>query len=878
MKVVKPQRVGALTRVIEHGGRCHFVVGALGFFPLGNATPLTEVDLWKFLPKALPQGAVFDAAMPKSRGEVLLSGACYAPGGRARQCAVRARVGPVDKTLYVFGDRRWVDGEASEPAPFEVMPLDWSRAFGGEGFTLNPLGKGAVAVDGAHPLPNVESPAARVAQPSDRPAPAGFGAVDFTWPQRASKRGTYDQEWLDTLYPGFAADIDWTIFNDAQPDQWVDGFWRGDEAISLTNLHPSSAVLEARLPGFVARAFVTLQPEGAEAEPGPEALVEVPLRLDTVHLFPSEERVALVWRGTVEVREDDGADVRHLLLAMEDLGAPRDAAHYRAVLTRRLDKKRGAVEALRDRDLMPPPREGATPVAASTDAFTEALAYEGHLEQNAARRVAKEREETRERLRAQGLDPDVYGPPPPPPAPAPQQPGEDLGAYVERADAEVEAAQASAASRDAAAREELKALCAAHGLDFEAMTTNGQRPEFSADEQIEALRSHAAAARAAGQPSPEVEAMLDDPALRERMRAAEEALREARLKHGHMFPEGPARSPAEAARLRAWVEARLRSGEGVAGADLSGADLSAMDLSGANLRGCQLDGARLAGASLRMATLSDAVLARADLTGADLTRADLSGANLGRATLPRARLDGADLTRAVLAESVLDGATAAGAKLSGCDLYRASLASVDLSGVDLSGAALLEVKLGGARLDGAKLVKATLLECALTGASLVGADLTGAVLYAVKADGAVLREARADNLRAVMGCSLDDAVLLAASLRGANLRETRLDRADLRRATLDEADLSGASLREAKLHQASARNSRWIKADLRGAGMIHVDLMDALLTKADLRGAELQGANLFRADLFRTKGDRSTGLADIYAAKARIDRRRGAEG
>jgi hypothetical protein len=61
------------------------------------------------------------------------------------------------------------------------------------------------------------------------------------------------------------------------------------------------------------------------------------------------------------------------------------------------------------------------------------------------------------------------------------------------------------------------------------------------------------------------------------------------------------------------VEAAVKSGANLSGADLSGADLSWADLSSADL--------------------SWADLSRADLSGANLSRADLSGANLSRANL-----------------------------------------------------------------------------------------------------------------------------------------------------------------------------------------------------------------------------------------------------
>jgi len=67
------------------------------------------------------------------------------------------------------------------------------------------------------------------------------------------------------------------------------------------------------------------------------------------------------------------------------------------------------------------------------------------------------------------------------------------------------------------------------------------------------------------------------------------------------------------------VEAAVKSGANLSGADLSGANLSGADLSGADLSGADLSGADLSGANLSRANLSGANLSRADLYGADLS-------------------------------------------------------------------------------------------------------------------------------------------------------------------------------------------------------------------------------------------------------------------
>src|SRR3990167_839760 len=90
------------------------------------------------------------------------------------------------------------------------------------------------------------------------------------------------------------------------------------------------------------------------------------------------------------------------------------------------------------------------------------------------------------------------------------------------------------------------------------------------------------------------------------------------------------------------LEAAVKSGANLAGADLSGANLSGANLAGADLSGANLYRANLSGADLSGANLSGADLSRANLSGADLTGANLAGASLSGADLYRANLSGAD--------------------------------------------------------------------------------------------------------------------------------------------------------------------------------------------------------------------------------------------
>ena len=80
-------------------------------------------------------------------------------------------------------------------------------SYGGEAFPDNPLGRGHAPIplaDGRlyHPLPNVEAPGHLISSTGSEPKPAGFMPLDFTWPFRMGKAGTYDEAWVKERFPG----------------------------------------------------------------------------------------------------------------------------------------------------------------------------------------------------------------------------------------------------------------------------------------------------------------------------------------------------------------------------------------------------------------------------------------------------------------------------------------------------------------------------------------------------------------------------------------------------------------------------------------------------------------------------------------------------
>ncbi len=865
MKILKPLRLSFVHRTFEHKRRCLFVPTVMALFPFDSPKSIgSEVDLWKMAGKELGRFGVLDHCMWKPRGELLVTGHCHPPGKKEAPWAhVRVTLGSIDKTLYIIGDRTWGLMGPSDPVPFTQKPIDWAHAFGGEKYPQNPLGKGLSPYkteSGApmHPLPNIEDPRHVVKSKADRPEPAGLGPFDLTWPHHFAKMGTYDKKWLEEQFPGFALDIDFGVFNVAPPDQRLEGFFRGDETFRIENMHAEKSVIESRLPSVLGRCFLQLSPEKGDD------LVEVPLHLETVQLFPHLERGILFFRGIHEIDEADASDVRVAMAALEDLeGEPKPRAHYEEVFAQRMDRKNAHLHMLRDGDLMPKSLpEAPKPVPVVGDAYDEVIGQEHLALKNARRKAQIELDRGRDRAIAMGADPaTVPRQTVPPEEEVPSL--DELPAYVDRMNTEADRQQAEAEKKQAEAEKKLRAMCASQGLDYDEIIRKARRektgpPKFSADKEIEKLRDMAQLSANAGVPLPGVAEKLADPDLLDKLRKAEEQIHMAYRIAAHHAEPPPAMEAEESERAREDLRRAWASGQKVSRRDFSGADLSGIDLSGADLEEVYLEGANLEGANLTGANLDRAVLARANLKNTKLSLASLREANLGRAVLEGAHFEGADLSGATLHET-----DAAGAVLKGVLLDGALLIELRLEGADLSGARgeklfFVKSNLRGVKWQGAKLGKSSFIESDLTDADFTGADLAACTFVGVTADGARFDGALLDNLRVVHGSTMERASFKGAKLPGSNLRGTKLQSSDFTDATISKSDLSEADLRGASLQRAIAIDSRFVGTDLRNARCISANLMLGIMHKARLAGADFTGANLFAADLLRAVGDDET--------------------
>lgn len=902
MKVVKPMRLGVVPRVFMSQRTPHLLVTAfVGFSYDRPARLLYEPTVWQMATEELGRDGILDELNPKIRGELLVTGRCYPPGRVARPASsVRVKLGPIDKSLYVIGDRTWGLLGMSDPVPFTEMPVTWRNAFGGEGFARNPLGKGHG--DKAAALPNIESPKHLIRARGDCPMPAGFDGYDATWPQRFSKIGTYDSAWLNECFPGFARDLDPTMFNMAPEDQQIDGFFRGDEAFVVENMHPDKPRIEGALPGVAIRCFVCFKTrDGVEIR-------EPAMKLDTVRLFPHRERGVVLFRGGVEIREDDAKDVVAVLVACEAMGAPRPVAYYHEYLIPRLGPRDPDLPDDEDDVLMPEPEDPEAPPLPDDrlSGLASRLRRQGFLGGTPDRAVK------RAAVVAAGAGVAAAGV-------QGAEAEEDLD--VEALEAELSEMESDPEHLHAAADEDGAELAmdAPEGDEEEEESfawteaDTGVSPEMGAEPMAPAEPTTITASAEDAEDAEDPEALREHDAfvewgkkqLRDRgvdpealvaqagqsddlapLDESEEALvrlvdnkTSTRLKvHGVDVGELLARARQNAAEHPAEIDLsqvreRLRETlerEGVAPEKVeelvSALDWQAFDDEGGAANEAELhdDIADEAPEVVRAVPeepaedlLAEDLVSEDEDFGGELTEdetelAEDEGESAEDEDFPFAEEldeegsffaewgeDGPMLAHLLPAASPLDSQDALRLRheVEAGHKEGRSFAGADLTGADLSHLDLEGIDFRGAILESAFLTGSNLRKAKLTGAILARANLEAADLSEAKLDGANLGSARLRDVKASGGVDFSEAVLARADLLGADLSGANLSGADLSEAILSETNLEDIVAVKATFQQVDLTGARLAGARLSGCTFNEVNVSDVDFTGVDLSAA-----------------------------------------
>lgn len=325
MELINATRmVAGYTMGVDPSGREVLVIAVKGTFRLPEpGEPLLLADqqqpllfsdvFWGEPGRSAPRYET-DFAPRKLRCDVLLNGTAYAPHGRpVTRVQVGCRVGSWTKTFDVVGDRVWeagADGIGASPTiPFERMPVDYGRAFGGTddrspdpalhaAYLRNPVGRGFHKhlkrewVDGS-PLPNTEEPGRPITWVEGNYRPVAFGPIGRNWDPRFRLAGTYDDKWLEEHFPFLPPDFNELYYQAAPPDQQIP--WpQGGEEIVLLNMTPAGRT-HFVLPVFDAPIHVFNA--NGDQEDGA-------LALDTILLEPDLGNVSLVWRATRPLRRN----------------------------------------------------------------------------------------------------------------------------------------------------------------------------------------------------------------------------------------------------------------------------------------------------------------------------------------------------------------------------------------------------------------------------------------------------------------------------------------------------------------------------------------------------------------------------------------------
>lgn len=859
MHVIKPMALGLSSRPLEFRQRFGLSISGCLFVPFdqGDKGRLwTEASMWDFLSQEMAVPLI-DEVVPKVDAEFLVHGHAYTQPQRSNAVAVRAQVGPLSKTVYVFGERQWVGRSPSEPAPFTSLPLGWERAYGGPGFAENPLGTGhAPGAESQARLPNLELPTSRLVRPGEPIVPAGFGALDVMNPQRQALRGTYDDSWQKEHAPGFPPDIDWHYFNLAPKDQWFGTPLTGTEPFEFEHMHPRLPKVQGRLPGLRVRAFASYRGDPS-ASKNPYRLREVPMRLTTLWFFPHAECLVMIFQGLAQCAEDDASDILRLVGAVERLGEEKDPSHYLEVLGQRLDARLAAVHALNDAVLLP---TGVDLADARFEARQAAMKPDGLKEDAQYRRAQVDVELARDQARRMGKDPDALGLKMPPPA-KPVTLAE-LPAHIEQAVAQAEQ-QKWATVEEAVDRVEQALELLKSGKVDPAQLVHRGPPTFRARDELRAVLE---GFERAGKPVAEgTRKQLADTFAKQELNHQMTYLHTAH----HQPPVAPLAGEA-AARCRGEVEWLLKRGvKRWPAIDLTGADLSGMDLSGIDLSAAWLESANLGGCRLRRTNFAGAVLAHAQFKGADATEAYFGGANLGKAHLAEAIFDDANFSGAVLAGCDLKHTRFIRARLSQTDLMDTRWGDADWRGVRADGIVFHKLDLKGVDFGKARLSQCTFVECDLTQVAFEGARMKGVTFTQCR-----LEKARFVAAAMPGTVFVDKTRLAQADFSGADLSQANLGECDASRARFVEARLEGANLGKAVLTgcdftRAQAAGALLRKALMPRSVLAGANLMNAILQGADLRSADLSGANLYGADMARVLLDPNTLMLQANLDRAR---------
>lgn len=845
MEIHKPEDVMLMLGYASLAGKPMLTV-TVGFACDSDHTRLKEQDAWKWLAPQFPDEP-FDLGEKKVRGGFGVAGSARAPAGQAvTGLTVRAGVGKLESHLLVQGDRYWIRGlagwSASEPESFEHMPIGLARAYGGADWPYNPYGRGYCPDPDASEhqlLPNIEWSATPVLKPSDQPRTATLGPHPIASEHRLQWLGTLDDKWKEKRLPWLPDDTNLRWFDRFDAAQCQDSYWRGDEAWHVENMHPQGAV-RGKLPGLRPRLLMRTIAD-------PDRHVELGLDLDTVWLFPNDERSVVLYRAQVEVSREDAKDIRGLAVFVETLSDKLRPLEYWSQQWRHaLEQATVIASAVPAAD--PELLDQVQAVHKQYGDEAQTLSYTIRQEIDHAMQEGKE--DTANSLRGIGLDMEKMkrdAPPVPEESDVPFNPPKDAAGFAAALRSRIDE---EFAEGEAQARKSLKSI----GLDLDAMKAQAQSlPDAEMD--FMTIMNFLPDGHPDKQPA--IDAFL---AFNEEMEAMPASLQEkfdqakadsdaqaAAVSGIYGSPQGDLGEPSTGPRERLTREqvcARLAGKESLDWTELDGLDLSGLDFAGADMRRAVLRECSLRNAVLSGAKLFEVQIENCDLDEAVLVDANCESSQIKACTFRNARMERIDFNHVRMTACILDYA----------NLEASNWSDAQVNECDFPGAILKQTRgkrcqfnncrMTGMDASAANLESAVFHQCAMEGSLFSKADMSGASLQACQASRAQFDSANMPGLRTLLDTQLSDANMQGANLEDASLQDSSLLRANLREVCLDRAfikacDLTGTDAWRMRARSADFTDSCIVQASWRGVNLMHASARQATLLDTDLTGSNL---------------------------------------
>lgn len=852
MKIIKPFRVGLLTRPFQWRGQTKLAVGVYILVSRDKQGLFLEMDqkIWSDILPMLDSGGVLDQIMPKAHPEYMVSGSAYTAHQEDKtQCIVKVEVDDLKKTLRVTGDRFWVDNTITPARQFENIPLDWSHAFGGVHYPENPEGMGldehTINDVKVVPLPNVEDPLRGIQTKGDRPAPVSFGPLGLTHPKRLSKQGTYSDTWYKYEFPGFLPDMDPSIFNMAPDDQQ----WSGLEHLPLGasfrvwNMHPAVSCWEDRIASLQARVMVIARDSDHR-----QCVREVQnMQASTLWLLPESQSYIMMFHGSIDIQDSEADDIDVAMAAIEMTDAPRPSAYYEQVIKWRMDPKEAMYHLDKDEELVP------SSLLRSLDE-TNTLVDKNKLGLRLDMYLKQQHDQTKAWFDQNGLDykaviPEFIGPPENPLA---------MFENPERTEKIVN---------------DIRAQVVELTQDIEGPGIERYIQELKSSEDIDLKtwkmdRSGPPDLEFVDNMSRSANTLLGNTDRHQKedkeSEDTKDALRKSYLYTAHFQKAILPLDTQKNQILRAEVIRRYQQKETLSGLDLTGADLSALNLQGADFSGSFLEGANFEGATITDANFSETVLVRSRFDHSVVKSSNFKRANLGEAILKHSTLEECNFEESELVSI----------SITSSKIIRSRFLNIMSDYIESANSTFLECSfetclssdfvLKETTFRECKIVKWALLESQLDRVVFDSSNLKDASLATCKLDDCEFLKSYLDNLLIE-----DDVKLIKCKFVGSRLKEctfinTTITDNSFLYSDISRTDFSKSRLTQCQFDHVIAREAIFHKTDLTGSSFKNANLIQASLEKANLSGVNFDGATLFRTNVSKVHVDEDTRLSEAY--------------